>query len=296
MYSRNVYINMRYDEIYLNVIRDLLDNGERTSNRTGIDTLQKLGLYFEIDLQKEFPLLTTKKVFYKSAFAEMLGFIRGYTNAADFRQLGTNVWNQNANENQEWLNNSYRKGTDDLGPIYGSQWRNWQNNDGKVIDQLRNVYEDLKNNVDNRREIVLAWNPGELNKMSLPPCHSFFQFGLRNNKEFLDMFLFIRSNDWFLGNCFNVAQYSFLLHLMANLTNHKPGKLMIYCFNVHLYVNHIEQAKEQFSRSIRPAPSIEISDKVNSLEFLETTELPIEEWITIHNYDPHPYIKAPMAV
>lgn len=293
---RSVYVNMRYDNTYLNILRDLIDFGESTKNRTGIDCLQKHGLYFEVDLQKEFPLLTTKTVYWKSAFAEMLGFIRGYTNAEQFRKLGCSVWNQNANENEEWLKNQYRKGTDDLGKIYGYQWRNWQAETGH-IDQLYNVIQDLKNNVDNRREIITAWNPGELDQMALPPCHSLMQFGLRDNKAYLDLFVYQRSQDIFLGNPFNVAQYSFLLHLIAKITNHKPGKLMCFVFNYHLYKNHVEQAKQQYSRSIkRIIPTIEISDEATTLDFLMTTEIPVENWVAINNYNPHPPIKASMAV
>jgi thymidylate synthase len=291
MAARNVYVNMKYDQIYLNVIKDILDYGERTSNRTGIDCLQKIGLYFEIDLQKEFPLLTTKRIAWKSAFAEMLGFIRGYTNAADFRNLGCRVWDANANENTEWLNNSNRKGHDDLGLIYGYQWRNWNG-----IDQLRNVYNDLKENKDNRREIISAWNPSDLSKMALPPCHATMQFGLRENNSILDLFVYQRSQDLGLGNPFNVAQYSFLSHLMAKITGHKVGKLIYFVFNYHVYVNHIDALKQQYSRSILAGPKIHIHNMVNSLEFLENTPLPITDWVEIKDYNPHPAIKMEMAV
>ena len=295
----NIFNAGSFDQYYLTLVQDLINTGETASNRTGIDTLYKLGLYMEIDLQKEFPLLTTKKIAWRAAFAEMLGFIRGYTNANDFRNLGCRVWDANANENVEWLKNPYRFGQDDLGPIYGYQWRNWSKSlpTGHVnVDQLRQVYEDLKNNIDNRREIITAWNPGELHKMALPPCHMTMQFGLRNSNQILDLFLYVRSNDVGLGMPFNVAQYSWLLHLMAKITGHIPGKLLYYAFNYHVYVNHIEALKQQLSRNPLTAPSIEISDVVDSLEFLENTNLPIDQWTFIDKYNPHPIIKMPMAV
>ena len=297
----NIFVGGSFDEYYLSLIKDLINTGERSSNRTGIDTLYKLGLYMEIDMQKGFPLLTTKKIAWKAAFGEMLGFIRGYTNAKQFRSLGCRVWDQNANENIDWLNNIYRIGTDDLGLIYGYQWRNWNKigtslTDISNIDQLNLVYNDLKNNIDNRREIITAWNPGLLHKMALPPCHMTMQFGLRENNTVLDLFLYIRSNDVGLGMPFNVAQYSWLLHLMAKITGHTPGKLLYYAFNYHIYVNHIDALLSQLTRDCRQSPQIEINSIVDSLEFLETTELPIDQWTFIHNYEPHPLIKMLMAV
>lgn len=297
----NIFTGGSFDDYYLALVKDLINTGERSSNRTGIDTLYKLGLYMEIDMQKGFPLLTTKRIAWKAAFGEMLGFIRGYTNASQFRELGCRVWDQNANENIDWLNNIYRIGTDDLGLIYGYQWRNWKKIDTFIkdlshVDQLKNVYIDLKNNIDNRREIVTAWNPGELHKMALPPCHMTMQFGLRENNSVLDLFLYVRSNDIGLGMPFNVAQYSWLLHLMAKITGHMPGKLLYYAFNYHIYENHIESLMTQLSRDCKQSPIIEINEIVDSFDFLENTNLPIDQWTFIHNYEPHPLIKMIMAV
>ena len=294
---------MTFDEYYFNLVEDVLTTGELSKNRTGIDTLYKNGLYMEFDMQEGFPLLTTKRVPWKSAFGEMLGFIRGYTNAADFRQLGCNVWNKNANENEEWLNNYNRKGPDDLGRIYGYRWRNWENiivKDGKYIhtyaDQLKDVYNKLVSDIDDRRLIVEGWHPAELNMQALPVCHKSLQFSLRNNKNTLDLFIYVRSNDIGLGMPFNVAQYAWLLHLMAKITHHIPGKLLYFAMNYHIYTNHIEALKEQLTRSPKQSPKLSLSGDVTDLNFLETTKYPIDIWTRLENYDPWPNIKMEMAV
>ena len=288
---------MNFEEYqYLNTVVDVLKNGEKSSNRTGIDTLFKFGLSMKFNLQNGFPLLTTKKMAWKSAFAEMLGFLRGYDNAADFRKLGCHVWDQNANENEEWLNNPFRKGTDDIGRAYGVQWRQWRTNNSTTINQLKKVYDDLRQGKDNRREIVTAWNPAELDRMALPPCHMFMQFGIRRSEHLLDLSVYIRSNDIGLGMPFNIAQYAFLLTVMAQITGYKPGTLHYFAFNYHIYENHIKPLKEQVKRIPRDAPTIYINPDCDSLEFLETTKLPIEKWVEIDNYNPHPYIKMEMAV
>jgi thymidylate synthase len=294
---------MTFDEYYFDLVYDILTTGDLSSNRTGIDTLFKNGLYMEFDMEEGFPLLTTKKVPWKSAFGEMLGFIRGYTSAADFRKLGCNVWNSNANENKEWLNNPNRTGVDDLQRIYGYRWRTWENilvKDGKYIhthtDQLKDVYTKLLNNIDDRRLIVEGWHPAELDMQALPVCHKSLQFSLRKNKTILDLFIYVRSNDVGLGMPFNVAQYAWLLHLMAKITNHIPGKLLYFAMNYHIYTNHIEPLKEQLTRKWKETPLLILDDCVTDLNFLETTELPIDSWSHIENYDPWPNIKMEMAV
>lgn len=296
---------MTFDEYYIKLVNDVLTTGELATNRTGIDTLYKNGLYMEFDMEEGFPLLTTKRVPWKSAFGEMLGFIRGYTNAADFRALGCSVWDKNANENVEWLQNPNRKGIDDLGLIYSSRWRNWKSIYYSIpdqdfiavkVDQLQDVYEKLENNIDDRRLIIEGWNPAELHLQALPVCHKTMQFSLRNNKQYLDLFLHVRSNDIGLGMPFNVAQYAWLLHLMAKITGHKPGKLLYFAMNYHIYVNHIDALKEQISRDIRPMPKLVLDDCVTDLIFLECTKLPLQDWTSVLNYNPHPNIKMDMAI
>lgn len=294
---------MTFEEQYLAFVKDVLETGERASNRTGIDTLFKHGLYMEIDMSDGFPLLTTKRVNWKSAFAEMLGFIRGYDNAADFRVLGTKVWDQNANENKEWLANPYRKGVDDLGLIYSSRWRKWKNwipsLTGStlvcsVVDQFKDVYTKLSKGIDDRRLIVEGWHPAELHLQCLPVCHKHHQYGIRG--EYLDLALYVRSNDIGLGLVFNVAQYAWLLHLMAQITGHKPGKLLYFAFNAHIYVNHIDALKEQLKREPKDPPSLIIHPRCSDLKFLEETTIPIDQWTFIEGYDPHPALKMQMCV
>lgn len=294
---------MTFDEYYLALVKDVLETGERSNNRTGIDTLFKHGLYMELDMNEGFPLLTTKRIPWKSAFGEMLGFIRGYTNAADFRKLGCNVWDKNANENSEWLANPNRKGTDDLGAVYGYRWRSWLNliqttkgYEATTVDQFNDVYLKLLADIDDRRLIIEGWHPAELHLQALPVCHKSMQFGLRENKTVLDLFIYVRSNDIGLGMPFNVAQYSWLLHLMAKITNHLPGKLYYFAMNYHIYVNHIDQLQEQLKRDPMVQSRIELSDKVIDLNFLETTELPISDWTFIYDYTPWSNIKMEMAV
>lgn len=281
---------------YKRLLVDVLYNGEWAPNRTGVPTLYKIGAYLKIDCSQYVPLLTIKKVLWKSAFSEMIGFIRGYTNASDFRNIGCNVWNKNANETKQWLDNPNRKGIDDLGKIYGFQWRNWQNYNNTKNDQLKSVIDDLSNNIDNRRELVLGWNPSELNEMCLPPCHLLMQFSLVNNKKTIDLNVYQRSWDLFLGAPFNLAQYGFLLNLIAKITNKQPGTLHYFAGNVHIYENHIDQVKTIINREPKnKKPYILINDKVNSLSFIESNLFTIGDHVVIKDYDPHPLVKAPMA-
>lgn len=287
-----------FDLIYSDILRDLLNTGEKQSNRTGIDTVYKIGCYFELNqIEYQFPLLTTKKVYWKSAFAEMLGFILGFDSAEQFRALGCNVWNQNANENKEWLANPNRKGIDDLGSIYGVQWRKWINIDGDVFDQLSKVVDDLSKGIDNRREIVTAWNPGELSQMALPPCHMTMIFSLVKGATELDLFLLVRSNDVFLGMPFNVAQYAFLLMLIAQITNKKVGAFRYYANNYHLYVNHLVAARIQSLRMpLKTKSKVVLNPGICSLEDLSRPDLILDDLVEVQNYLHHPPIRAAMAV
>ena len=286
------------DNQYQSLLNRVITTGEYSDNRTGILTLFTIGAYLTADCtDKQIPIITTKQVAYKSAFSEMVGFITAKHNSNDFEKLGSRVWNQNANENQQWLDNPNRTGHGELGKIYGVQWRSWNNQ----IDQLQNVINDLQNNQDNRREIVLGWNPSELDQMALPPCHLLMQYSLTNQKTTLDLTVYQRSWDLFLGAPFNLAQYGFLLHLVAQITNKSPGTLHYMATNTHIYSNHTDQAEILLARAPQiEKPYIELNPDVHSLQdvqnLTESNNWHIDNLITVHNYDPHPAIPAPMAV
>ena len=274
---------------YKDLLQRTLLQGEHKTNRTGIDTVGIIGGYMPFHMIDGFPILTIKKSYYKSAIGEMLAFVRGHTNAADFRELGCNVWNQNANENEEWLNNSHRKGEDDLGVIYGSQWRNFG---GSGIDQLKMVYDDLKQGIDNRREIIIAWNPTDLNKMALVPCHYAMQFGIQGRELHLSMTQ--RSCDAALGIPYNIVGYSWLLCVMARITGLIPGTFNHFLHDIHVYENHLDGVHEMLERKPLPLPSLHMNPNIKTLEDLET-------WVTVDdfellNYSHHPAIKMEMAV
>jgi len=276
---------------YLDLCKKTINEGIRKTNRTGIDHIGYTGDMMKFDLSKGFPVVTTKKLFWKSAIAEMLGFLRGYDNAEDFRKLGCNVWNANANENQTWLNNPNRTGEDDLGRIYGVQARYWASTNGS-LDQLKNVYYDLKQGKDNRREIVTHWNPGELDDMALPPCHMFYQFGRHGNK--LNLSMYQRSCDVPIGVPFNITGYAWLLSVMAQITGHKVGTFTHFLHDIHIYENQMELMKEQISRKPFELPTLKINPDIKTLEDLET-------WVTIDDfelegYQHHEHIKYPFAV
>jgi thymidylate synthase len=240
-----------------------------------------------------FPLLSLKKTNWRMAFAEQLGFLRGYSSAASFRDIGVNVWDAHANRNEDWLRNPSRAGHDDLGAIYGVQGRWW---DG-YCDQVRKVYEDLRQGVDDRREIVTYWNPSELDKMALPPCHFVHAYSLTGAfKEKLDLSVVIRSNDVGLGMPFNVAQYAWLLHVMAQITGHIPGKLHYYAFNVHIYQDHVNDLAEVALREPRPQPKLLLDPRCDCLEWLEMTDSPVQHWTNVIGYNPHTFVPLPLAV
>jgi len=282
---------------YIDLVKRILRDGERRSNRTGMDTIQVLGNYMVFEMAHGFPLLTTKRVNWKSCFAEMLGFLRGYDSAAQFRELGTNVWDANANTNEEWLANPVRKREDDLGRIYGVQARRWAAGRSKPVDQLRKVYDDLRAREDDRREIITHWNPGEMDLMALPPCHLLYQFGFEHEgfhlNDLLSLFVYIRSNDVGLGMPFNIAGYAWLLEVMARITESVPWRLHYFSWNTHIYVDHIEPLKQQIEREPRRLPRLVIPPWIKTLEDLE--EGPMPQFL-MDDYDPHPAIKMKMAV
>jgi len=287
------------DYHYNTLVHRVLDEGVRFETRTGIDTLAVNGAYMSFDLEKDkFPILTTKKVAWKSAFAEMIGFLNGFDSAAQFRELGCTVWDANANENEEWLGNPARKGRDDLGRIYGVQWRQWMRGvqplwERRTVDQLRQVYQDLSSGRDNRREIILAWNPGELDQMALPPCHCFMQFGLIGAR--LNLGVWIRSNDIGLGMPFNISQYAMLLQAMAQITGWAPGTLHYFAFNAHIYVNHIPALREQMSRVSWPAPTLQIHPDIETLNDLLAVR-DLDEAFRFDKYLHGDVVKLDMAV
>jgi len=275
-----------YMKQYLDIAEKCLA-GTRKSNRTGIDTVGYMGDMAKYDLGEGFPAVTSKKLAYRQIIAEMLGFIRGYTNAADFRKLGCKVWDANANENKDWLNNPYRKGKDDLGAIYGAQARDFNGE-----DQLLSVYENLRKGIDTRREIVIHWNPAELDQMALPPCHLLYQFGI--DGEYLNMSLYQRSVDVPLGLPYNIAGYAWLLSVMAQITGHKAGTLTHFMHDIHVYENQIEQLQVQLSRSTHPLPQLIINKDIKTLSDLETWVTPDD--FTLANYVHEPALSYPFAV
>lgn len=276
---------------YLDICKKAME-GLQKKNRTGIDHIGYQGDMCKYDLSEGFPAVTTKKLAYKVAFAEMLGFLRGYESAKDFRDLGCNVWNANANENEQWLANPNRKGEDDLGPVYGAQARRWKKCDGGEIDQLKQVVEDLKAGKDNRREIITHWNPGVMDKIALPPCHMFYQFGIEGDK--LNMAMYQRSCDVPLGVPFNIAGYAWLLSVIAQITGLKAGTFTHMMWDIHIYENQMDLMKEQVKRDPLPLPKLWINPEIKTLEDLETWVTPDE--FRLDGYEHHEAIKYPFAV
>lgn len=285
---------------YLDLLQKVLDEGHWQANRTGIPTKRIDGAMLQFDLSKGFPAVTTKKLAFKAVIAELVGFIRGYTSAEQFRELGCKVWDQNANENKAWLMNPNRCGHDDLGRVYGAQWRDWVPpfEYAYRVDQLANAIHEVENNPTSRRIIVTAWNPGELDVMALPPCHMMFQLlvDLENNK--LSMCMYQRSCDLFLGIPFNIASYAALLHIIAAATNRDVGTLTMFLADVHIYRNHIDQVNEQLSREFFPLPELNIDSKFfeRSFNALERVTMCEPSDFSLTSYVSHLPIKAEMAV
>ncbi|MGW8595773.1 thymidylate synthase [Providencia rettgeri] len=280
---------------YLDLCQRIIDEGQWVENkRTGVRCLTVINADLEYDVgNNQFPLITTRKSFYKAAIAELLGYLRGYDNAAQFREIGCNTWNANANENQAWLNNPHRKGEDDMGRVYGVQGRSWQRPDGTHLDQLKKVVNNLKNGIDGRAEIITFYNPGEFEMGCLRPCMHTHTFSLLGDT--LHLTSYQRSCDVPLGLNFNQVQCFVLLALMARITGHKAGKAYHKIVNAHIYENQLPLMRDvQLKREPFASPSLIINPKIQSLEDLET-------WVTsddfiLEGYQCHEAIKYPFTV
>ena len=261
---------------YLDLMRHILEHGSRKHDRTGTGTLSVFGPQLRFDLKAGFPLLTTKKVHLKSIIHELLWFLKGETNTRYLKENGVTIWDEWADESGE------------LGPVYGYQWRSWPAPDGRHIDQMSKVIEDIKNNPNSRRLIVSAWNVADLDKMALMPCHAFFQFYVADGK--LSCQLYQRSADLFLGVPFNIASYALLTLMVAQVCGLRPGEFVHALGDTHLYSNHLDQAREQLTREPRKLPVMKLNPAVRNI-----FEFKYEDF-TLEAYDPHPAIKAPVAV
>jgi len=289
-------------EQYKQLLEKTIKDGVIKKNRTGVDTIGIIGAHMQFPMSEGFPIVTLKQTYWKQSVAEMLCFLRGYDNAFDFRDMGCSVWDKNANENHQWLSNPHRTGKDDLGRIYGVQARNFNPSNisdvammhkkGNGIDQLKNVYLDLKAGKDNRREIVTHWNPSDMDKMALPPCHLLYQFSIQGDE--LNLCMYQRSCDMALGVPFNMVGYSWLLMVMAQITGLKAGTFNHFLADIHIYENHLTGAMTMLERDPLNLPEMKINPDIRSLEDLET-------WVTVDDfeivgYDHHPAIKLEMAV
>jgi thymidylate synthase len=254
----------------------VLQSGAEKHDRTGTGTLSIFGHQMRFDLVEGFPLLTTKKLFTKAIIYELLWFLRGDTNVRWLQEHGVSIWNEWADE------------TGDLGPVYGYQWRSWPTRDGGTIDQISNLITDIRRNPDSRRLIVTAWNPADVPKMALPPCHCLFQFYVANRR--LSCQLYQRSADIFLGVPFNIASYALLTMMVAQVTGFQPGEFIHTFGDAHLYLNHIEQAREQLSRAPYPLPVMHINPDMKDIFAFRYEDFRLE------NYQAHPHIKAAVAV
>ncbi len=261
---------------YHQLLQKILDEGTRKEDRTGTGTISIFGHQMRFDLNKGFPVVTTKKLHLRSIIIELLWFLQGDTNIQFLKNNNVSIWNEWADENG------------DLGPVYGKQWRRWETADGRVIDQISNVIEQIKKNPNSRRLIVSAWNVADVDNMALPPCHTLFQFYVADNK--LSCQLYQRSADTFLGVPFNIASYALLTMMIAQVCGLEYGDFVHTFGDTHLYTNHIEQAKLQLSRDIRPLPTMKINPAVKDI-----FDFTYEDFELV-GYDPHPHIKAIVAV
>lgn len=263
-------------QAYLDLMQHVLDHGAVKTDRTGTGTRSVFGWQMRFNLQDGFPLLTTKKLHTRSIFHELLWFLQGDTNIAYLKEHGVSIWDDWADENGE------------LGPVYGKQWRRWETADGRTVDQISELIQGLKDNPDSRRHIVSAWNPGDVGRMALPPCHALFQFYVANGR--LSCQLYQRSADIFLGVPFNIASYALLTHMVAQVCGYQAGDFVWTGGDCHLYQNHLEQARLQLSRSPRPLPTLGLNPEVRDIFAFRLED------ISLQGYDPHPHIPAPIAV
>jgi thymidylate synthase len=263
-------------QVYHQLLEHILHEGVEKTDRTGTGTLSVFGYQMRFDLEKGFPLLTTKKLHLRSIIHELLWFLKGETNIAYLKEHNVSIWDEWADENG------------DLGPVYGKQWRSWQGNDGKTIDQISQLIQTIKNNPDSRRMVVSAWNVAELPEMALLPCHCLFQFYVADGR--LSCQLYQRSADVFLGVPFNIASYALLTMMVAQVCDLRPGHFVHSFGDTHLYLNHLEQARLQLTREPRALPTMRINPEVKDIFGFQ-----IEDFELL-NYDPHPHIKAPVAV
>ena len=261
---------------YLNLLDRILTEGTKKTDRTGTGTISIFGNQMRFDMSKGFPLLTTKKLHLKSIIYELLWFLQGDTNVKYLQDHGVRIWNEWADENGE------------LGPVYGHQWRSWPGHNGEPIDQIKKVVEQIKNTPDSRRMIVSAWNVADIDDMKLPPCHCFFQFYVADGK--LSLQLYQRSADTFLGVPFNIASYALLLLMVAQVTGLEPGDFIHTTGDTHLYLNHIEQARLQLTRTPRPLPQMKLNPDVKDLFSFRFEDFQLE------GYDPWPHIAAQVSV
>ena len=263
------------EQQYLDLMRQVIGRGAEKSDRTGTGTLSVFGAQMRFALAP-FPLLTTKKLHLKSIIHELLWFLQGDTNVRTLQQNGVSIWD-------EWAD-----AEGNLGPVYGYQWRNWMTPDGRSIDQIAQLIDGIKKNPDSRRHIVTAWNPADIDRMKLPPCHALFQFYVANGR--LSCQLYQRSADIFLGVPFNIASYALLALMVAQVCGLQPGEFVHTLGDAHLYLNHLDQAREQLARAPRPFPSMRINPAVQDIFGFKYEDFSLE------GYDPHPAIKAPIAV
>ncbi|MDO9596668.1 MAG: thymidylate synthase [Azoarcus sp.] len=261
---------------YLDLMRHVLEHGDRKTDRTGTGTLSVFGWQMRYPLSSGFPLLTTKKLHTRSIIHELLWFLQGDTNIRYLKENGVSIWDEWADANGE------------LGPVYGKQWRRWEAADGRSIDQIAQLIDGLKRNPDSRRHLVSAWNPGEVDRMALPPCHALFQFYVANGR--LSCQLYQRSADIFLGVPFNIASYALFTLMVAQVCELEPGDFVWTGGDCHLYLNHLDQAREQLSRSPRALPTMSLNPAVKDLFAFRFEDF------TLDGYDPHPHIKAPVAI
>ncbi|MGG3737045.1 thymidylate synthase [Aeribacillus pallidus] len=261
---------------YLDLMKHVLEHGVQKNDRTGTGTISTFGYQMRFNLQEGFPLLTTKKLHLKSIIHELLWFLKGDTNVKYLQENGVRIWNEWADENGN------------LGPIYGFQWRSWRTRDGRTIDQIANVVEQIKKNPNSRRLIVSAWNVGEIDEMALPPCHALFQFYVADGK--LSCQLYQRSADVFLGVPFNIASYSLLTMMIAQVCDLEPGEFIHTFGDVHIYSNHLDQVKLQLTREPRPLPKMKINPNVKDIFSFTYDDFQLVD------YDPHPHIKGEVSV